>query len=113
MKPHTDFENAVLSTAFSKSVSGYCWPMGSVGGGHGQADGDHVLVVAVDAGPPDRKAPLAGRALVAQPAQRVAGAVLVFGVDVGELGAKAHVDPGELGPVPLLVVSGIDRGMGL
>src|SRR6266498_1624311 len=77
---------------------------GVLGGAHGQADGDHVLVVAVDAGPPDRKAPLAGRALVAQPAQRVAGAVLVFGVDVGELGAKAHVNGGELGPVPLLVV---------
>src|SRR6266511_2668363 len=82
---------------------------GVLGGAHGQADGDHVLVVAVDAGPPDRKAPLAGRALVAQPAQRVAGAVLVFGVDVGELGAKAHVDPGELGPVPLRLLDHQER----
>jgi hypothetical protein len=70
-----------------------------------QAAGQHRVLIAVTAGEVDRKAPGAGRAGIAQPAQRQDLAIGQVAVDVGELATKAHPDRGQAWPALALAGS--------
>jgi hypothetical protein len=63
-----------------------------------RAAGQHRVLVAVPAGQVDGKPPQAGRAALAQPAQRQDLAGVEFAVEVGEAAAEADDDTGQAGP---------------